>query len=132
MLSLQEKTADRSPPLSPPEGTAITSLSRPASSRDRCVLSLPAHNSMQPKGRRAVREHSSSLGSIFLILMRTWTFLGPCRPRFHAVQVSHSCAGTASSGLRKTTQGDITNGALDHIAFGVEWIADWRIACASL
>src|SRR5207245_4297319 len=65
-LSLQENTAERSPPLSLPEGTAITSLSKPARSRERCALSLPAHSSMQPKGRIGVMVQSVSVGAIFL------------------------------------------------------------------
>src|SRR5215471_14680225 len=72
MLSLQEKTAERSPPFSPPAGTAMTSLSRPASSRERCARSLPAHSSMQPKGRMAVREQLSSCGWIFLNFISVW------------------------------------------------------------
>src|SRR5436305_13521448 len=51
MLSLQENTADRSPPVFAPDGTAITSASRPANSRERCALSFPAQSSMQPNGR---------------------------------------------------------------------------------
>src|SRR6267154_433721 len=65
-LSLQENTAKRSPPLSPPEGTAITSLSSPAKSSERCAFSFPAHSSMQPKGRIAVLVQSNSWGSTFL------------------------------------------------------------------
>src|SRR5260370_17564734 len=63
---MQEKTDKRSPPLSPPEGTAMTSLSNPASSRERCAFSLPAHSSMQPKGLIAVLLQSNCWGSTFL------------------------------------------------------------------
>src|ERR1035438_179858 len=66
MLSLQEKTAERSPPDSAPEGTAITSASRPASSRLRWAFSLPAQSSMQPKGRATEVLHSTVCGSTFL------------------------------------------------------------------
>src|SRR5690349_25048874 len=67
----------------------MTSLSRPASSRDRWALSLPAHNSIHPKGRIVVREHSSSLGSLFLTFMVFWISLGPCHAGYYSVQVSH-------------------------------------------
>src|SRR5580704_6704381 len=66
MSSLHEKTAERSPPLSEPEGTAMTSASRPASSIERWAFSLPAQSSMQPKGRAAEVVHSKVCGSIFL------------------------------------------------------------------
>src|SRR5467141_3696660 len=66
VLSLQENTAERSPPLSPPEGTAMTSLSNPARSSERCALSLPAHSSMQPKGRITVLVQSNCWDSTFL------------------------------------------------------------------
>src|ERR1700687_4773113 len=69
MLSLQENTAERSPPLSPPDGTAMTSLCNPASSRERCALSLPAHSSMQPKGRIVVFVQSNCSGSTFFNFM---------------------------------------------------------------
>ena len=58
--SVQEKTAERSPPESEPEGTAITSASRPASSMERWAFSLPAQSSMQPKGRAALVVHSKA------------------------------------------------------------------------
>src|SRR5438046_10764183 len=66
MLSLQENTADRSPPVFAPDGTAMTSASRPANSRERCALSLPAQSSMQPKGRAADVVHARVSGEIFL------------------------------------------------------------------
>src|SRR5580692_12065794 len=66
MLSLQEKTAERSPPESAPEGTAMTSASRPASSIDRWAFSLPAQSSMQPNGRTTEVVHSKVWGSTFL------------------------------------------------------------------
>src|SRR5207344_3499466 len=64
--SLHENTAERSPPLSAPEGIAITSASNPASSSVRCALSFPAHNSMQPNGRAADVLHTNASRSIFL------------------------------------------------------------------
>src|SRR5258708_1406210 len=44
----------------------MTSLCNPARSRERCDLSLPAHSSMQPKGRIAVFVQSNCSGSAFL------------------------------------------------------------------
>src|SRR5579864_9501713 len=69
MLSLHEKTAARSPPLSAPEGTAITSPSSPANSSDRCARSFPAQSSMHPKGLTAEVVHCSPSTSIFLNFM---------------------------------------------------------------
>src|SRR5712664_1725107 len=69
MSSLQENTAERSPPLSPPDGTAMTSLCSPARSSERCAFSLPAHSSMQPKGRIVVLVQSNCSGSTFLNFM---------------------------------------------------------------
>src|SRR6266446_3599294 len=77
MLSLQENTADRSPPFSPPEGTAITSLSSPARFRERWAFSFPAHSSMQPKGRMAVTVQSNCSGLIF------FTFILNSMPEGH-------------------------------------------------
>src|SRR5579862_3487966 len=65
-LSLHEKIADRSPPESAPDGTAMTSASRPASSSERWARSLPAHNSMHPNGRMTEVVHAIVSGSIFL------------------------------------------------------------------
>src|SRR5207245_5716983 len=80
ILSLQENTAERSPPLSPPEGTAIRSLSSPASSKERCAFSLPAHSSMHPKGRTAVLVQSNCSGSTFLNFMTSWMpYLAPSK-----------------------------------------------------
>src|SRR5260370_37405024 len=79
MSSLQENTAERSPPLWPPDGTAMTSLCNPARSRERCAFSLPAHSSMQPKGRIVVFVQSNCSGSTFLnfitVLMPAELFL---------------------------------------------------------
>src|SRR6266702_7135535 len=63
---------DKLPPVSAPEGRAITSLSSPTSSSERCALSFPAHSSMQPKGRAVVLTHSNCLGSILLNFMILW------------------------------------------------------------
>src|SRR5260370_715265 len=76
MSSLQENTAERSPPLSPPDGTAMTSLCNPARSRERCALSLPATSSLPPKGRIAVFAQSNSSGSTSLRFITSLVFAG--------------------------------------------------------
>src|SRR5690348_1295988 len=86
MLSLHENTAERSPPLSPPEGTAITSASRPANSSDRCARSFPAHSSMHPNGRCADVVHANIAGSTLL------TFIANLmRPPFHSLRGLATC-----------------------------------------
>src|SRR6266852_6357149 len=66
ILSLHENIAERSPPLSQPLGTAMTSVSSPANSSDRCARSFPAQSSMHPNGRATEVVHSSPSFSIFL------------------------------------------------------------------
>src|SRR5207249_1538551 len=53
----------------------MTSLSSPARSSERCAFSLPAHNSMQPKGRIAVFVQSNCSGSTLLNFMSTLMLL---------------------------------------------------------
>src|SRR5882762_6086325 len=92
MLSLHEKTAERSPPLSPPEGTAIMSQSKPASSNERCARSFPAHNSMQPKGRISVFMQSEKSRATFLEFVSAFTSAHPWNHISAAVPATRQAA----------------------------------------
>src|SRR5882762_2047128 len=118
MLSLHEKTAERSPPLSPPDGTAIMSQSKPASSNERCARSFPAHNSMQPNGRTTVLVQSEKSRSNFLEFISAFMSAHPGNhispaisatmqaainsKRLPFMQISWTCTGNKSTRHQNT------------------------------
>jgi len=83
---------------SPPDGTAMTSLCNPARSRERCALSLPAHSSMQPKGRIVVFVQSNWSGSTFLNFITILMLAGlSLVPTLSVNRELASCDGTRES-----------------------------------
>src|SRR5258708_13288094 len=90
----REKRGETPPPLSPPEGTAIMSQSKPASSNERCARSFPAHNSLQPKGRITVFVHPEKSRSIFLEFVSAFK---PAHPWNHS---SAAISATRQAAIR--------------------------------